>query len=110
MALSVGVDVGGTKVLAIAVDENGRRIGDEARRPTPRGADALFDTIVGVAREVAASAGTIDAAGLGVPGLVDRGGRLAIGPNLPGVTNIEFRTELEARLDVPVSVDNDATC
>ncbi|MEY2448438.1 MAG: hypothetical protein QOH79_1914, partial [Acidimicrobiaceae bacterium] len=30
----MGVDVGGTKILAIAVDETGRRIGNEARRPT----------------------------------------------------------------------------
>ena len=48
MGLSVGVDVGGTKILAIAVEESGRRIGNEVRRPTPRGADALFDTMVGV--------------------------------------------------------------
>ena len=52
MALSVGVDVGGTKVLAIAVDESGRRVGNEARRPTPRGADALLDVMVGVITEV----------------------------------------------------------
>src|SRR4051812_36745144 len=111
MAVSVGVDVGGTKVLAMAVDERGKRVGADVRRPTPRGADPLFATIVDVIREAEASAGgRVDAVGLGVPGLVDRNGRLAIGPNLPGITNVEFRTELESRLDLPVSVDNDATC
>ncbi|HEY2814208.1 MAG TPA: ROK family protein [Acidimicrobiales bacterium] len=110
MAHSVGVDVGGTKVLALAVDESGRRVGNEARRPTPQGADALLDTIVGVITEVRASAGDVTAIGLGVPGLVDRSGRLAIGPNLPGVVDLPFRDELHSRLGLPVSVDNDATC
>lgn len=110
MALSVGVDVGGTKVLAMAVDESGRRVGDEARVPTPRGADALLDAIVGLVESVRATVGDIVAVGLGVPGLVDRSGRLAIGPNLPGVTSVPFRDELQPRLGVPVAVDNDATC
>src|SRR4051812_18034215 len=110
MALSVGVDVGGTKILAIAVDESGRRIGNEVRRPTPHGSDALFDAIVGVITEVRAHAGDIDAIGVGVPGLVDRDGRLAVGPNLPGIANLSIREELHARTQLPVAVDNDATC
>jgi glucokinase len=110
MALSVGVDVGGTKILAIAVDESGRRIGNEVRRPTPQGADALFDAMVGVVSEVRASTGDIDAVGVGVPGLVDRNGRLAVGPNLPGIADLSIRDELQARLNVSVAVDNDATC
>jgi len=110
MALSVGVDVGGTKVLAMAIDEDGTRVGAEVRRPTPSGADALIDTIAGVIGEVRASAGDVVAVGLGVPGLVDRDGRLTVGPNLPGVSSVPFRAVLESRLDLPVSVDNDATC
>src|SRR5260221_8843907 len=110
MALSVGVDVGGTKILAIAVDESGRRIGNEVRRPTPRGSEALFDAMVGTVSEVRASAGDIEAIGIGVPGLVDRHGRLAVGPNLPGVVDLSIRDELQARLKLPVAVDNDATC
>jgi len=110
MAVAVGIDVGGTKILGIAVEDSGRRVGVEVRRPTPHGASALLDTIVGVIAEVRASAGDIDAVGLGIPGLVNRTGRLAVGPNLPGITDIEFRDELHARLNLAVEVDNDATC
>src|SRR5438105_15831004 len=110
MATAVGVDVGGTKILAIAVEETGRRVGKEVRRPTPRGTTALLDAIVGVISEVRTSAGEIDAVGLGIPGLVDRAGRLAIGPNLPGIAGVPFRDELQERLHLPVAVDNDATC
>src|SRR5438477_6066828 len=110
MATSVGVDVGGTKILAIAVEDTGRRVGKEVRRPTPHGTTALLDAIVGVVCAVHASAGEIDAVGLGSPGLVDRSGRLAVGPNLPGIAGVAFRDELHARLNLPVAVDNDATC
>jgi glucokinase len=111
MALSIGVDVGGTKVLAIAVDRTGRRVGNEARCPTPRGADALLDAIIGVITEVRASLGEpLAAVGVGIPGLVDRTGRLAVGPHLPGITDLAVGDALRATFDVPIAVDNDATC
>jgi glucokinase len=110
VATAIGVDVGGTKILGLAVEDTGRRVGVEVRRPTPHGAPALLDTIVGVITEVRASAGDVDAVGLGIPGLVDRAGRLAVGPNLPDITDVEFRDELHARLSHPIAVDNDATC
>ena len=110
MSTAVGVDVGGTKILAIAVEDSGRRVGKEVRRPTPHGTDALHDAIVGVITEVRASTGELDAVGLGVPGLVDRSGKLAVGPNLPGIVGVPFRDDLQSRLGLPVAVDNDATC
>lgn len=108
--LSVGVDVGGTKILAVAIDEEGRRIGNEVRRPTPRGTVALFDALIGVLTEVRASAGDVDAIGIGAPGLVDLDGRLAVGPNLPGIVDVSIRDELQARTKLPVAVENDASC
>jgi glucokinase len=85
-------------------------VGQEVRRPTPRGTEALLDAMGGVLLELRAEVGEIDAIGVGVPGLVDRTGRLTLGPNLPGITNVSFRDELQARTRLPVSVDNDATC
>lgn len=98
---AIGVDVGGTKLLAVAVDDAGATV-DELRVPTPVGGDAIVDAIVGLG---------IDAPvlGLGVAGLVDRDGVLRIGPNLPGFTAYPFRDRLADRLGIPVTVDNDAT-
>src|SRR5688500_197897 len=97
MTYTVGVDVGGTKILAIAVDEAGHRVGQEVRRPTPQGTEALFDALIGVLSEVRSQVGDLEAIGIGIPGLVDRTGRLALGPNLPGIVNVSVREELEAR-------------
>ena len=54
--MRVGVDVGGTKTLAVAVDEAGRVLGVE-RRPTGRGAAAVVEGIAAVV-EVLAGEGT----------------------------------------------------
>ncbi|MBV9283848.1 MAG: ROK family glucokinase [Acidimicrobiia bacterium] len=108
MARTIGVDVGGTKMLAVTVDEAGNVIG-ESRVPTPEGADALIDAFVDVIDAQRADT-QADAVGVGAAGLVDRDGVLHIGPNLPGVRELAIKSLLEERLGLPVQVDNDATC
>jgi glucokinase len=107
VARTCGVDVGGTKILAVALDGRAGAIDGEARTETPRGAEALVDAVVSVVRELPDG---VEAVGIGVPGLVDRNGRLRVGPNLPGVLDYPFREALTDRLGVPVVADNDATC
>jgi glucokinase len=82
---------------------------DERRVPTPSGGTALLDALAEVATSVSGG-GAVAGVGIGVPGLVDRDGVLRFAPNLPGVMDLAIRAELEARLGVPVRVDNDATC
>jgi glucokinase len=108
--MACGVDVGGTKILAVAVDDHGHLTGEPLRCPTPRGGPAVLDAVVAVVAQVADSLGGLDAVGVGIPGLVDRGGRLAMGPNLPDAEGTAFKVELQRRLGRPVAVDNDATC
>lgn len=95
---TVGIDVGGTKLLGVAGDR-------EVRRRTPSGGPAIVQAICEVVEEL----GGADAVGVGVAGLVDREGVLHMGPNLPGVIGYPFAAELRERLGVPVVVDNDAT-
>jgi glucokinase len=107
--LTAGIDVGGTKCLGVVLDPDGRVVA-ERRAPTPRGASALLEAVVGLARALQEAAGPVGAVGCGVPGLVDADGRLRFAPNLAGVDGLAVRAELSARLGVPVQVDNDATC
>lgn len=82
----------------------------EARRPTPRGAAAIVDTLVATAGDVLGAIGGAVAVGAGVPGLVDVTGVLQVAPNLPGVSELPVQALLAERLGLPVQVDNDATC
>lgn len=107
-ARRVGIDVGGTKALGVALDGGGRVLA-EARRPTPRGDDSLeplLDVLVDLAQEL----GAVDDLGIGVPGLVTRDGVLRAAPNLDGVADFAVGPLLAERLGHPVAVDNDATC
>ncbi len=108
MALTIGVDLGGTKLLGIALD--GERVVAEQRRPTPRGGDAVVASVVELVSALAVTVGGVEAVGFGAPGLVDRTGVLRFGPNLPDVVDLPFAAVLAEQLGLPVVVDNDATC
>ncbi|MEL6891473.1 MAG: ROK family protein [Actinomycetota bacterium] len=104
----VGIDVGGTKALGVALDVDGRVVAED-KRPTPRGDDSLeplIDTLVALATDL----GYDGSLGVGVPGLVTRDGVLRAAPNLDGVADFEVGPILGRRLGTPVAVDNDATC
>ena len=101
----MGIDLGGTKCLGVALDESGAVVA-EHRRPTPTGTEAIVETIVAVA----AALGRPDAVGVGAPGLVDVDGVLRFAPNRPGVVEGPLRSVIEARLPGShVRIENDAS-
>jgi glucokinase len=110
--LLAGVDIGGTKILGVALDPaDPGTVVDEARAPTPDGETAVLDAIAGVVRELSdRTGGAVAAVGVGIAGLVDRAGVLRVGPNLPGLMDVNVGGELASRLGLPIRVDNDATC
>lgn len=101
----LGIDVGGTKCLAVVLDDAGTII-HEQRSPTPRGPDAIIDTLAALANDV----GGFDSIGIGVPGLVTRDGVLRAAPNLVDINDFQAGRMLSERLGVHVHVDNDGTC
>jgi len=111
---AIGLDLGGTKILAVAVSSEGRLLG-RALHPTPR-ADrpALVLALVGAVREAAAAAGVDvrDTAGVGVgaPGPTDpEAGVLLEPPNLPAdCHDLPLRDLLQPALGVRIEVENDA--
>lgn len=114
-ALVCGIDVGGTKLLAVAFaadDPTGWRL--ERRVPTPRSTDALVSAAAAVVEELqveatAAGVGDLSAVGLGIAGLVDRSGVVRVGPNIPGIVDCPVGLRLADLLGVPVAVENDAS-
>ena len=101
---AVGIDVGGTKCLGVALGEDGSVVG-ELRLPTPDSPEGLVDTLTHIATEL----GAVDSVGVAVPGLVNRDGVLLAAANLTGVKMLRLRELLEARSGLRVLVDNDNT-
>lgn len=104
MKLAAGVDVGGTKCLAVLLDEGGNVV-SQARIPTPH-ADVLADSIVDLVRGL----GSFDSLGVGVPGLITSEGVVRSSPNMPSAVELPLREQLETRVNKKVWVENDATC
>ena len=111
MGVAVGLDVGGTKCLGLAVGPDGTVLA-EHRVPTPvEGGDALLDVLAVVATDVSAAAGgSPGSVGVGAPGLVDVDGVLRVAPNLRRAEGLALGDGLARRLGVAVQVDNDVTC
>jgi glucokinase len=109
---TVGLDIGGTKILGVVTDAGGQVVAEE-RDESPEGFADLVDsaaTMVGTlrARLAAGGNGDVAAVGVGIAGLVDGDGVLRYGPNLPGVIDAPVRDALAKRTGLPVVVDNDA--
>ncbi|HVL30971.1 MAG TPA: ROK family protein [Solirubrobacteraceae bacterium] len=108
----IGVDLGGTKLLAGAVDP-ALSVHHRAIR-SARGADqaTLLETIVGAVREVRdateATSASVEAVGFGIPCMIDqRRGMAVMSTHLP-IVDLPFRDLMAERLGLPVFVDNDA--
>jgi glucokinase len=109
MTLTIGVDVGGTKVAGGVVDAAGRIL-EQHRVTTPaRDAQATTDAIVMVIEKLRGRHDDIEAVGLGIAGFVDAGRSVVyFAPNLLGWRDGPLREELEKRIGLPVVVENDA--
>lgn len=108
---TIGVDLGGTKLLAGALSASGEVL-HEVRRPVG-GLDreTLLLTIESAVTEAAAAAGTeIIAAGFGVPSLLDRRTGRSIRSNHLPLDDFPVAEHLRTRLGMPVAVDNDGNC
>jgi glucokinase len=101
VASTIGIDLGGTKTLAVRLDD-----GDVAAEVTlPTDDDLLANAAVAI-REVLTP--EVTAIGVGVAGLVSwPSGVFVWGPHVPG-TGVPVRNHLEELFDLPVVVDNDA--
>ena len=106
MSTTAGVDVGGTKVLAGLVDEEGR-ITRRVSRSTD--VDAGTSSLVDALEDLLAEGGEKPAAiGVGVAAYVEYpGGRIAFAPNL-SYDDPDIGRAVKDRFSLPVSVENDA--
>lgn len=107
MTLTIGVDVGGTKIAAGLVDETGQILARERRESPASDSGAIEDTIAVLVRQLSEG---VDVVGVGVAaaGFVSADqSTVLFAPNLAW-RNEPLKAELEARTEMPVVVENDA--
>lgn len=105
--LTVGVDIGGTKVLAGVVDSSGQVLSHERRDTPGRSVRAVEDTIVDLVSTLSLRH-DIAAVGVGAAGFVDATrANVLFSPHLAW-RNEPLRATLMRRIRLPVVVDNDA--
>jgi glucokinase len=105
--ITIGVDLGGTKIKAALVGGDGRILYSMRRMTNAaKGSDWVISTVVEAVQECL-QRGKGTAVGLGVAGQIDpQSGDVVFAPNL-GWRDLPLRDELHRRLGLPVRVIND---
>lgn len=109
-SLRIGIDLGGTKIAAIALDRDGTTMASE-RLATPQGdypatIEAISDLIDDIERQLDRK-GTV---GVGIPGSLSPVTGLVRNANSTWLNGRPFDRDLAARLDRQVRMENDANC
>jgi fructokinase len=102
--MRIGVDLGGTKIEAIALD--GAREAARRRVPTPRGDyDATVSAVASLVRQI--GEGTV---GVGIPGSLSRVTGLVKNANSTWLIGRPLKQDLEKAIGREVRLENDANC
>ncbi len=106
--LTIGIDIGGTKVLGGVVDSTGNII-DSARRVTPvAGGKELITTIIEVVKEFK-SKHEIAGVGISIAALISADQGTVVGaPNIANLSKLNFVAELKKEFNIPIIAENDA--
>ena len=105
----IGIDFGGTKIEAAALEASGA-IPVRERRPNPGGYDAAVETVVELVADVEQKAGPAASVGIGMPGSISPATGLIRNSNSVWLNGRNFGKDLEQALGRPVRLSNDANC
>ena len=105
MSFRIGIDLGGTKIEALALDGAGREV-FRKRVPTPRGDyAATIAAVSSLVKEI--GKGSV---GVGIPGAMSRVTGLVKNANSTWLIGKPLKQDLEKALGRPVRLENDANC
>lgn len=107
MGLTIGVDIGGTKIAVGVVDEEGSIL-QTVTVETPPTPEGVVDAISSAVRDVCANDREVEAVGMGAAGYVDdKRAMVMFAPNI-GWREETLKDKVEQRVGMPVVVENDA--
>jgi glucokinase len=107
MGLTVGIDVGGTKIAGGVVDADGNVLATARRVSPARSSDAIEQSIADLVDELR-STHAVEAVGVGAAGFVDaQRSTVLFAPNLAW-RDEPLKVDLERAIGLPVVIENDA--
>lgn len=110
MTVAIGIDLGGTKIEIVALDETGNEL-VRRRRPTPRGDyAATLEAVAQMVGEAEAELGARATVGVGHPGAISPATGLIKNANSVWLNDRPLDRDLMARLDREIAFANDANC
>ena len=107
--IRIGVDFGGTKIEAAAIDDGGKVL-SRLRKPTPRDYQAAIGAVCALVAETEAAAGRCEHVGFAIPGSVSPRSGLIRNANSTFLNGRPFAEDLSRALERPVRLANDANC
>ena len=108
--MRIGIDLGGTKVEGIALDERGQEL-RRIRVATPRDDyDGTVGAIAGLVHELETATGSVGTVGVGIPGTVVGATGLVKNANSTWLNGRPLEVDLSAALEREVRCANDANC
>ncbi len=109
MKYSIGIDIGGTHIHGIIMDEDGTVIKKIIFETHP---EHSREKII---RQIISAIKTLDikkssGIGLGIAGITDKNGKFLFNPNIPKLKNVNLKKILQEKFKTKVIQENDANC
>jgi len=108
--MRLGIDLGGTKIAGVVLDPKGTVVA-ECRMPAPqRDYAATIEALAAIITKLEGAAGRPGSIGIGMPGSISPATGLVQNANSTWLNGRSLKSDIEARLDRPVRLANDANC
>lgn len=108
--MRLGIDLGGTKIEIIALDDHGKEL-LRRRVPTPQGSYIeTLNTVAQLVRDAEAELACQGSVGIGTPGTLSRATGLLKNSNTVALNGQPILQDLESLLQRKINISNDANC
>ncbi len=107
--MRIGIDLGGTKIEAIALGDDGQEL-LRKRTATPRDYEGTVTCLVDLIRDIEQQTGQTGTVGIGIPGAISPHTGLVKNANSTWLIGKPLKQDLAAQLSREIRIENDANC
>ena len=108
--MRIGIDLGGTKIEAIALDDDGGTLLRQRIASPREDYDATLEAVVSLVRKIEKDLADVGTIGVGIPGTISPASGLVKNANSTWLIGRPLAEDLTTRLGRPIRFANDANC